>query len=36
EKLGPMIHEQLAQIGRDPKLVRSFFRHPSGSYISDL
>ena len=36
EKLGPRIHEQLAQIGRDPKLVRSFFRHPSVSYISDL
>jgi transposase len=29
EKLGPRIHEQLAQIGREPKLVRSFFRHPS-------
>src|SRR6202022_3664797 len=36
EKLGPRIHEQLAQIGRNPKLVRSFFKHPSVSYISDL
>jgi transposase len=36
EKLGPRIHEQLAQIGRSPKLVRSFFKHPSVSYISDL
>jgi len=33
EKLGPRIHEQLAQIGRNPKLVRSFFRHPSVRYI---
>jgi transposase len=36
EKLGPRIHEQLAQIGRSPKLVRSFFKHPSVAYISDL
>jgi transposase len=36
EKLQPRIHEQLAQIGRNPKLVRSFFKHPSVSYISDL
>jgi transposase len=36
EKLGPRIHEQLAQIGRDPTLVRSFFRHPSVRYVSDL
>ena len=36
EKLGPRIHEQLAQIGRNPKLVRSFFRHPSVRYIYDL
>jgi transposase len=36
EKLGPRIHEQLAQIGRNPKLVRSFFRHPSVRYISDV
>lgn len=35
-KLGPWIHEQLAQIGRDPKLTRPFFRHPSVSYISGL
>lgn len=36
EKLGPRIHEQLAQIRRNPKLARSFFRHPSVRYISDL
>jgi transposase len=36
EQLGPRIHEQLAQIGRDPKLVCSFFKHPSVRYISDL
>lgn len=36
EKLGPRIHEQLAQIGRNPTLVRSFFRHPSVRYVSDL
>jgi transposase len=36
EKLGPRIHEQLAQIARDPTLVRSFFRHPSVRYVSDL
>jgi len=35
EKLGPRIHEQLAQIGRNPKLVRSFFKHPSVPYISE-
>jgi transposase len=36
EKLGPRVHEQLAQIERDPTLVRSFFRHPSVRYVSDL
>ena len=36
EKLGPRIHEQLAQIGQKPKLVRSFFRHPSVRYILDF
>lgn len=36
EKLGPRIHEQLAQIGQKPKLVRSFFRHPSVRYIIDF
>ncbi|MBP0596081.1 hypothetical protein J8I87_42035, partial [Paraburkholderia sp. LEh10] len=25
-----------AEIGRNPRLVRSFFRHPSVSYITDL
>ncbi|KVF36452.1 IS630 family transposase, partial [Burkholderia vietnamiensis] len=36
EKLGPRVHEQLEKIGRNPRLVRSFFRHPHVSYISDL
>ncbi|MDR2637480.1 MAG: IS630 family transposase [Zoogloeaceae bacterium] len=36
EKLEPKIREQLAQIQRSPKLVRSFFQHPDVSYISDL
>jgi transposase len=36
EKLEPRIHEQLAQIRRDPRLVRSFLQHPSAIYISDL
>ncbi|AGW95444.1 hypothetical protein N234_35885 [Ralstonia pickettii DTP0602] len=36
EELGPRVHEQLAKIRRNPKLVRSFFRHPSVRYISDL
>jgi transposase len=35
EKLEPKIHEQLAQIQHNPKLVRSFFQHPDVSYISD-
>jgi DDE superfamily endonuclease len=36
EKLGPSIHEQLSKISRDAILVRSFFRHQSVRYISDL
>ncbi|KVO91739.1 IS630 family transposase [Burkholderia ubonensis] len=36
EKHGPKIHEQLARVQQDPELVRSFFRHPSVAYISDL
>ena len=35
EKLAERIHAQLADIGRRPALVRSFFRHPSVAYISD-
>ncbi len=35
EKLGPRIHEQLAGIGENPQLIRSFFSHPSVSYITD-
>jgi transposase len=35
EKLAPKIHQQLEQIGQNPKLVRSFFLHPFVSYISD-
>jgi hypothetical protein len=30
------VHEQLQKIGNNPKLVRSFFKHPSVAYISDL
>lgn len=36
EKLGPKIHEQLARAQQNPELVRSFYRHPSVAYISDL
>jgi transposase len=36
EKLEPRIRDQLEQIQRDPKLVRSFFQHTIVSYISDL
>ena len=34
EKLGPKVHEQLAQVQKNPELVRSFFRHPSVAYIT--
>lgn len=36
EKLEPRVAAQLAEIGNNPKLVRSFFKHPSVAYISDL
>ncbi len=36
EKLVDRVHAQLAQIAARPGLVRSFFRHPSVAYISDL
>lgn len=36
EKLQERVHEQLQQIGNNPQLVRSFFKHPSVAYISDL
>lgn len=36
EKLECRVDEQLQSIANDPSLVRSFFRHPSVSYISDL
>jgi transposase len=36
EKLEPKIHEQLAKIQRNSKLVRSFFRHSGVTYITDL
>jgi len=36
EKLQDRVHEQLQKIGDNPKLVRSFFKHPSVAYISDL
>jgi transposase len=36
EKLQERVHEQLQKIGDNPNLVRSFFKHPSVAYISDL
>lgn len=36
EKLQDRVHEQLQKIGNNPKLVRSFFKHPSVAYITDL
>ena len=36
EKLEERVNDQLAGIGKDPALVRSFFKHPSVAYISDL
>ena len=35
EKLAERVTAQLADIGRQPALVRSFFRHPSVAYITD-
>jgi hypothetical protein len=35
EKLAGRVHDQLADIATRPKLVRSFFQHPSVNYISD-
>ncbi|OLH03758.1 hypothetical protein BXO559_20060 [Xanthomonas oryzae pv. oryzae] len=36
EKLADRVHDQLSNIAARPELVRSFFRHPSVAYISDL
>ena len=36
EQLGERVTRQLAEIGRRPALVRSFFRHPSVAYITDF
>ena len=36
EKLQERVAAQLADIGNKPALVRSFFKHPSVAYISDL
>ncbi|RBC22638.1 transposase, partial [Xanthomonas oryzae] len=36
EKLADRVHDQLSDIAARPELVRSFFRHPSVAYISDL
>jgi transposase len=36
EKLDARVTKHLAEIGRRPALVRSFFRHPSVAYISDF
>jgi transposase len=35
EKLEERVIAQLAEIGNDPALVRSFFKHPSVAYIAD-
>jgi hypothetical protein len=34
EKLEECVYNQLQAIADDPKLVRSFFKHPSVAYIS--
>jgi transposase len=36
EKLAQRVDEQLGDIGNDPAFIRSIFRHPSVSYITDL
>lgn len=36
EKLEERVRAQLAEIGKNPALVRAFFKHPSVAYISDL
>lgn len=36
EKLDARVFTQLAEIGRRPALVRSFFKHPSVAYITDF
>lgn len=36
EKLEQRVTPQLADIGNNPALVRSFFRHPNVAYITDL
>ena len=36
EKLDERVTSQLAEIGRRPVLVRSFFKHPSVAYITDF
>lgn len=36
EKLEERVTAQLAEISKNPALVRSFFKHPSVFYISDL
>ena len=36
KKLEERVSAQLAEIGKDTRLVRSFFKHPSVAYISDL
>ena len=36
EKLELRVVAQLTEIGNNPKLIRSFFKHPSVAYIPDL
>jgi len=35
EQLAARVHEQLAQMQKNKSLIRSFFKHPSVSYITD-
>ncbi len=35
ERLAERVAAQLAEIGRNPALVRSFFKHPSVAYVTD-
>lgn len=36
EQFDERVTRQLAEIGRRPALVRSFFKHPSVAYITDF
>ena len=36
KKLQERVHQPLREIGNNNQFVRSFFKHPSVAYISDL